>query len=200
VPSDTFLSIKSWGYCCAVRELPGYKAIPKPHQKYHDGISRLHQLGRSLIAPLNMLFLQFIVAYFLYLISFVSAADTNAWKSRSIYFVLTDRVARSSSDTGGSACGDLGNYCGGTFKGLESKLDYIQNLGFDSIWITPVVASKSLSVTSFPVLTSTTDSAGGYHGYWAQDLYSINSNYGTASDLKSLVSTAHSKVFVLARY
>ncbi|KAH3944297.1 alpha-amylase [Parastagonospora nodorum] len=124
-----------------------------------------------------MLFLQFIVAYFLYLISFVSAADTNAWKSRSIYFVLTDRIARSSSDTGGSACGNLGNYCGGTFKGLESKLDYIQNLGFDSIWITPVVAN----------------SAGGYHGYWAQDLYSINSNYGTAADLKSLVSTAHSK-------
>lgn len=71
-----------------------------------------------------------------------SAADTSAWKSRSIYFVLTDRIARSSSDTGGGSCGNLGNYCGGTFKGLESKLDYIKNLGFDAIWITPVVASK----------------------------------------------------------
>ena len=96
-----------------------------------------------------MLLLQSIVACFLYFISFVSAADTNAWKSRSIYFVLTDRIARSSSDTGGSACGNLGNYCGGTFKGLESKLDYIQNLGFDSIWITPVVASRCFS-TQFP--------------------------------------------------
>lgn len=39
------------------------------------------------------------------------------------------------------------------------------------------------------------DSNGGYHGYWAQDLYSINSNYGTADDLKSLVNAAHGKVY-----
>jgi hypothetical protein len=37
----------------------------------------------------------------------------------------------------------LGNYCGGTFQGLQSKLAYIQGMGFDAIWITPVVASKS---------------------------------------------------------
>jgi alpha-amylase len=70
------------------------------------------------------------------------AADTAAWKSRNIYFVLTDRIARSADDTGGGACGDLSGYCGGTFKGLESKLDYIAGMGFDAIWITPVVASK----------------------------------------------------------
>lgn len=109
--------------------------------------------------------------------SAVSAADTAAWKSRNIYFALTDRVARSSGDTGGNACGDLSTYCGGTFQGLQSKLDYIQGMGFDAIWITPVVAN----------------SAGGYHGYWAQDLYSVNSNYGTADDLKSLVNAAHDK-------
>ncbi|KAH8702697.1 glycoside hydrolase superfamily [Phaeosphaeriaceae sp. PMI808] len=124
-----------------------------------------------------MSFFQALLALFLSLASLVLAGDTNAWKSRSIYFVLTDRIARSSSDTGGNACGNLGNYCGGTFKGLESKIDYIKDLGFDAIWITPVIAN----------------SAGGYHGYWAQDLYAINSNYGTAADLKSLVSTAHAK-------
>jgi alpha-amylase len=89
-----------------------------------------------------MLFIKAIVASLLCAVSSVSAADTNAWKSRSIYFVLTDRIARSSSDNGGAVCGDLGNYCGGTFKGLESKLDYIRGLGFDALWITPVVASK----------------------------------------------------------
>jgi alpha-amylase len=82
------------------------------------------------------------LTFIFYLTSVTSAADTNAWKSRSIYFVLTDRIARSSSDTGGGSCGNLGNYCGGTFKGLGSKLDYIKGLGFDAIWITPVVASK----------------------------------------------------------
>lgn len=89
-----------------------------------------------------MLFLQTLLAFFLHVTALVTAADTSAWKSRSIYFVLTDRIARSSSDTGGGSCGNLGNYCGGTFKGLQSKLDYIQGLGFDAIWITPVVASK----------------------------------------------------------
>ena len=73
---------------------------------------------------------------------FTNAADANAWKSRNIYFALTDRVARSGSDNGGNACGNLGNYCGGTFKGLEAKLDYIKGMGFDAIWITPVVESE----------------------------------------------------------
>ncbi|EMD93788.1 carbohydrate-binding module family 20 protein [Bipolaris maydis ATCC 48331] len=124
-----------------------------------------------------MLLLNIFTTLFFYITCIVSAADTNAWKSRSIYFVLTDRIARNSSDTGGSACSDLGNYCGGTFQGLESKLDYIKGLGFDAIWITPVVSNK----------------AAGYHGYWAEDLYAVNSNYGTAADLKSLVAAAHAK-------
>ncbi|KAI1187691.1 glycoside hydrolase superfamily [Nemania serpens] len=124
----------------------------------------MHVLG-SLIAILPQLLLPAL------------AADTAAWKSRNIYFALTDRIARSSNDAGGGACGNLGSYCGGTFQGLESKLDYIAGMGFDAIWITPVV----------------TNSDGGYHGYWATDLYGINTNYGTADDLKSLVSAAHDK-------
>lgn len=76
------------------------------------------------------------------LVDYALAADTAAWRSRSIYFALTDRIARSSNDAGGGSCGNLGNYCGGTFAGLESKLDYIKGMGFDAIWITPVVASK----------------------------------------------------------
>lgn len=83
-----------------------------------------------------------LVASLLQVTALVHAADTAAWKSRSIYFVLTDRIARSSSDTGGGSCSNLGKYCGGTFKGLESKLDYIKNLGFDAIWITPPIASR----------------------------------------------------------
>lgn len=39
-----------------------------------------------------------------------------------------------------------------------------------------------------------TDAAGGYHGYWAQDLYAINAHYGSANDLKKLVDAAHEKV------
>jgi hypothetical protein len=107
--------------------------------------STAHEVGSVTPASsCKMLFLSTLLSFFFYFSSIVTAADTSAWKSRSIYFVLTDRVARSSSDTGGSSCSNLGNYCGGTFKGLESKLDYIQGLGFDAIWITPVVASEYL--------------------------------------------------------
>lgn len=71
-------------------------------------------------------------------------ADVDEWKSRNIYFALTDRFA--TGEDGGEACGDLASYCGGTFKGLTSKLDYIQGMGFDAIWITPVVASELLAL------------------------------------------------------
>lgn len=88
----------------------------------------------------NMLCLDILTVILLQL-SLVLAANTTAWKSRNIYFALTDRIARNESDGGGSSCSDLGQYCGGTFKGLQSKLDYIRGMGFDAIWITPVVES-----------------------------------------------------------
>ncbi len=122
-------------------------------------------------------------------------ADTNSWKSRTIYFALTDRVARNENDNGGGSCGNLGNYCGGTFKGLQGKLDYIKGMGFDAIWITPVIESKSDNYNFlYPKLLTKPDSDRGYHGYWAKDLYSINGHYGSSDELKSLVNTAHSKV------
>lgn len=127
----------------------------------------------------------------------VLAADTASWKSRTIYFALTDRVARNANDNGGNSCGNLGNYCGGTFTGLQGKLDYIKGMGFDAIWITPVIASKPSALKpgyELRQILTNTDSDGGYHGYWAQDLYSINSHHGTSDELKSLVNTAHSKV------
>lgn len=67
------------------------------------------------------------------------AAGVDEWKSRNIYFALTDRFSKGGEES--DACGDLTDYCGGTFKGLESQLDYISGLGFDAIWITPVVTS-----------------------------------------------------------
>lgn len=88
-----------------------------------------------------MKFLGTLLALAAQLPALVLAGDAAAWKSRNIYFVLTDRIARSDSDTGGGSCGNLGNYCGGTFKGLEGKLDYIKGMGFDAIWITPPVTS-----------------------------------------------------------
>eukprot|EP00466_Bigelowiella_natans_P000672 jgi/Bigna1/85018/estExt_fgenesh1_pg.C_10614 len=111
-------------------------------------------------------------------ISFIcQAASPDDWKSRSIYQVLTDRFATDNSANDDTCGGDLSKYCGGTFKGLENKLDYISGMGFDAIWISPVV--KQIG--------------DGYHGYWASDLTAINDHFGSMEDLQSLVKTAHSK-------
>lgn len=104
------------------------------------------------------------------------------WRSRSIYQVLTDRII---SDGRPSLCGDdLTKYCGGTFKDIINSLDYIKNtLGYDAVYISPFVENTE----------------NGYHGYWAKNIYKINSHFGTEQDLKTLVREAHLRdIFVMA--
>ena len=71
----------------------------------------------------------------------------------------------------------MGNYCGGTFKGIEQNLDYIAGMGFDAIWISPVPDNMD----------------GNYHGYAARNWEKINDHFGSEEDLKSLVKAAHAK-------
>lgn len=88
---------------------------------------------------------------------------------------MTDRFSKGNGDT--SPCGDLGKYCGGTFKGIEQNLDYIQGAGFNAIWISPVQ----------------TNTPNSYHGYAPLDFYGINPNFGTEQDLKDLIKACHEK-------
>lgn len=62
------------------------------------------------------------------------------WRSQSIYQVMVDRFARTDIST--SAACDTSDqiYCGGSWQGLISKLDYIQNMGFTAVWISPIVS------------------------------------------------------------
>jgi alpha-amylase len=114
------------------------------------------------------------------IVACASAAGQNEWKSRVIYQLLTDRFAPSSPPS--SPCGDLRSYCGGNFDGIVSKLDYIKGMGFDAIWISPIPVNID----------------GGYHGYWAQDIYQVNEHYGTEADLKALVDACHKRgMFVM---
>ncbi|KAJ3107783.1 hypothetical protein HDU96_007775 [Phlyctochytrium bullatum] len=107
------------------------------------------------------------------------------WKGRAVYQVLTDRFARTSGSldrctTAGTVINEP--YCGGTWKGLTNKLDYIQNMGFDAVWISSVVRN-----TPF-----------GYHGYWPRDPYATNDEFGTPDDLRALIKAAHDrKMYVM---
>ena len=58
-------------------------------------------------------------------------------RGKSIYFVLVDRFARTDG-TNSTPCA-ASAWCGGTLAGLLSRLDYIEGMGFDCVWITPVV-------------------------------------------------------------
>eukprot|EP00966_Prymnesium_polylepis_P107243 2483180-Prymnesium_polylepis.2 len=58
-------------------------------------------------------------------------------RGKSIYFILVDRFARTNSSNS-TPC-DGSNWCGGTLRGLASRLDYVVGMGFDCVWITPVV-------------------------------------------------------------
>jgi len=50
-------------------------------------------------------------------------------------------------------------------------------MGFDAIWISPVVENYDQ----------------GYHGYWATNWEAINPYFGSAQDLKDMVNAAHNR-------
>lgn len=68
------------------------------------------------------------------------AMDDNGHRQRRIYQVVTDRFARSNSGTCNVADA---LYCGGNYQSLISRLGYIQGMGFDTVWISPIVRMVS---------------------------------------------------------
>eukprot|EP01105_Mastigella_eilhardi_P022845 TRINITY_DN5695_c0_g1_i4.p1 TRINITY_DN5695_c0_g1~~TRINITY_DN5695_c0_g1_i4.p1 ORF type:complete len:465 (-),score=111.83 TRINITY_DN5695_c0_g1_i4:1092-2486(-) len=107
------------------------------------------------------------------LVSLAVASHTpDEWKSRSIYQLLTDRFATADGSTPGCS---LSGYCGGKWSGITKHLDYIKGMGFDAIWISPVVKNTE----------------GGYHGYWMQDMYAVNPYFGDEKELKDLIKACH---------
>ena len=63
----------------------------------------------------------------------------------------------------------------GDFNGIRSKLDYIEDLGFDAIWLTPVHPSST------------------YHKYDVDDYYEIDPAFGTREDYEALLKECHER-------
>ena len=72
---------------------------------------------------------------------------------------------RSFADSNGDGIGDL--------NGVTAKLDYLQNLGMQGIWLTPINPSPS------------------YHGYDVVDYDRVNPQFGTMADFENLIAEAH---------
>ena len=81
--------------------------------------------------------------------------------------VCYEVFVRSFYDSNGDGIGDL--------RGLTQKLDYIEGLGADCIWLMPVAESPS------------------YHGYDVTDYYKVEPDYGTNDDFKAFVAAAHKR-------
>jgi glycosidase len=62
------------------------------------------------------------------------------------------------------------------FKGLTSKLDYIENLGVKGIWLTPFLQSPKVD-----------------NGYDISDYYKIDATYGSLEDFKLFLNEVHKR-------
>ncbi|RAP28184.1 Trehalose-6-phosphate hydrolase [Brevibacillus laterosporus] len=86
------------------------------------------------------------------------------WKKAVVYQIYP----KSFLDTTGSGIGDL--------EGITRRLDYLQQLGVDVIWLTPIYASPQKD-----------------NGYDISDYYTINPEYGTMETFEQLLHEAHQR-------
>lgn len=85
----------------------------------------------------------------------------NDFKKKVVYQIYP----KSFKDTNGTGTGDL--------KGVIEKLDYLQTLGVDYIWLTPFYVSPQND-----------------NGYDVADCYNIDPSYGTMEDVENLIAEA----------
>jgi maltose alpha-D-glucosyltransferase/alpha-amylase len=87
------------------------------------------------------------------------------WYKRAIIYQIH---VRSFCDSNGDGIGD--------FQGLDQKLDYLEELGIDTIWLMPFFPSPLRD-----------------DGYDIADYYSVHSSYGTLEDFKKFLESAHQR-------
>jgi maltose alpha-D-glucosyltransferase/alpha-amylase len=91
--------------------------------------------------------------------------NNNLWYKNAVFYEISVRAFK---DSNGDGHGDL--------RGLTGKLDYLQTLGVDCIWIMPIYPSPLRD-----------------DGYDIADYYSVDSTYGSLDQLKDLIEAAHQR-------
>lgn len=94
-------------------------------------------------------------------------ASPDTWDNQKRADISYQVLVYSFADSNGDECGDL--------NGLIDKLDYIDQLGANAIWLSPIHPAMS------------------YHGYDVTDYTAINENFGTYSDFDRLITEAHNR-------
>lgn len=81
--------------------------------------------------------------------------------------VTYEIFVQSFADSDGDGIGD--------FNGMISKLDYLEDLGVEAVWLMPIHPSVS------------------YHKYDVMDYYTVHPDYGTMDDFKNFLDAAHER-------
>ncbi|MBU2426573.1 MAG: hypothetical protein KKA56_06810, partial [Gammaproteobacteria bacterium] len=115
------------------------------------------------------------------------------WRDQIIYFVLTDRFADGDPSNNDQGAGEYNpakssHYSGGDIAGIQSKLDYIQQLGATAVWLTPPVKHQWWSQKA---------QYGGYHGYWPTDLMTVDPHFGDLASYQALSKDLHQRKMYL---
>lgn len=119
------------------------------------------------------------------------------WDEAVVYFMMTDRFFDGNESNNKASGADTygenpGLYHGGDFAGVTAKLDYLQDLGVNTIWLTPIVKNiQGVAVTDEGKDDVPYNAA--YHGYWASDFTKLNPTLGTTEEFKTMISEAHKR-------
>lgn len=100
------------------------------------------------------------------------------WQDETIYFLMVDRFNNGDNNNDFKVdMKDPKGYHGGDFQGIIDKMDYLKDMGFTAIWMTPVFDNVDK----------------GYHGYWINDFYNTEEHFGSVDEFKELVKEAHKR-------
>lgn len=93
-----------------------------------------------------------------------TAQAATRWWDNAVFYQIWPR---SFADSDGDGAGD--------FAGIEQKLPYLQELGVNALWLTPVFEAPS------------------YHGYDFTEFYQVEKDYGTMAQFEQMVAAANAK-------
>lgn len=98
-----------------------------------------------------------------------------------MYLIMTDRFADgdTANDPHPSERDLPRGWHGGDFRGVQQHLDYLQQLGVTTVWLTPVYDNDGGSQA--------------YHGYSPTNLYRTDAHFGSLADLQSLARALHAR-------
>jgi glycosidase len=91
-----------------------------------------------------------------------------------MYYVMPDRFFPG-SDRDWIQTDDTSRPMGGTLRGIREKLDYIQGMGFNALWLMPWMTGPT------------------YHKYGTTDFFGVDPDFGTEQDLRDLIEDAHAR-------